>query len=154
MHRLMQGIMAHIIESKEIPIGLGPYSNAISINDFIFISGTLGFNRKKTTAGMQDGKPTLTPQIDQIFNTFKGIYKSLGTDAINLLKMNAYLSSWDQYNNLSSSLQSHLSKMPAISVNGHGLINNGFLAEIDCIGTTSNNIKVIKIPGFTHFANG
>ncbi|MFB0900728.1 MAG: RidA family protein [Dehalococcoidia bacterium] len=153
MHRLMQGIMAHIIESKEIPIGLGPYSNAISINDFIFISGTLGFNRKKTTAGMQDGKPTLTPQIDQIFNTFKGIYKSLGTDAINLLKMNAYLSSWDQYNNLSSSLQSHLSKMPAISVNGHGLINNGFLAEIDCIGTTSNNIKVIKIPGFTHFAN-
>ena len=143
-----------VINSKDIPIGLGPYSNAISINDFIFLSGTLGFNRNnKEVVGSKAGKPNLIPQIDQIFNNFDGVYSALNIEKKNLLKMNTYLSSWDQLQDLSGALTNHLDNLPAFSLNGHGLINNGFLAEIDCIATASENIETIYIPGLNLFAN-
>ena len=53
----------NILRSNEIPIGLGPYSNAIHINDLLFVSGTLGFNREdKEVVGNNAGKPSLKPQ--------------------------------------------------------------------------------------------
>ena len=142
------------IKSKHIPIGLGPYSNAIHINDFVFVSGTLGFNRnKKEVVGNNAGKPSLKPQVDQIFNNINGISKVLEVDNIDILKINSYLSSWDQFADLEEFLTKNCDQLPAISMSGQGLLNNGFLIEIDCIGTTKKNVKRINIPDLSGFGN-
>ena len=144
----------NILRSNEIPIGLGPYSNAIHINDFLFVSGTLGFNRKdKEVVGNNAGKPSLKPQVDQIFNNINGINKVLQIDSVDLLKMNSYLSSWDQFTQLEEALAKNCINLPAISIAGQGLLNNGFLIEIDCIGTTKKNVKRINIPNLSSFGN-
>tara|TARA_Y100001970_G_scaffold269702_1_gene362567 strand:- start:29216 stop:30457 length:1242 start_codon:yes stop_codon:yes gene_type:complete len=144
----------NILRSNEIPIGLGPYSNAIHINDFIFVSGTLGFNRQnKEVVGNSSGKPSLAPQVDQIFKNINGISKVLGMDTMNMLKMNSYLSSWDQFANLEEALSKNCNNLPAMSISGQGLLNNGFLIEIDCIGSTKNNVKRVNIPDLSDFGN-
>ena len=144
----------NILRSNEIPIGLGPYSNAILVNDLLYVSGTLGFNRtNKEVVGNNAGKPFLKPQVDQIFNNINGISKVLQVDSVDLLKMNTYLSSWDQFTQLEEVLAKNCNNLPAISISGQGLLNNGFLIEIDCIGTTKKNAKRINIPGLSSFGN-
>ncbi|MFL2634959.1 MAG: Rid family hydrolase [Dehalococcoidia bacterium] len=144
----------NILRSNEIPIGLGPYSNAILVNDLLYVSGTLGFNRKnKEVVGNNAGKPSLKPQVDQIFNNINGISKVLQVDSVDLLKMNSYLSSWDQFTQLEEVLTKNCNNLPAISISGQGLLNNGFLIEIDCIGTTKKNARRINIPDLSSFGN-
>ena len=144
----------NILRSNEIPIGLGPYSNAILVNDLLYVSGTLGFNRKnKEVVGNNSGKPSLKPQVDQIFNNINGISKVLQVDSVDLLKMNSYLSSWDQFTQLEEVLTKNCNNLPAISISGQGLLNNGFLIEIDCIGTTKKNARRINIPDLSSFGN-
>ena len=117
----------NILRSNEIPIGLGPYSNAILVNDLLYVSGTLGFNRtNKEVVGNNAGKPFLKPQVDQIFNNINGISKVLQVDSVDLLKMNTYLSSWDQFTQLEEVLAKNCNNLPAISISGQGLLNNGF----------------------------
>lgn len=144
----------NILRSNEIPIGLGPYSNAILVNDLLYVSGTLGFNRKnKEVVGNNAGKLSLKPQVDQIFNNINGISKVLQVDSVDLLKMNSYLSSWDQFTQLEEVLTKNCNNLPAISISGQGLLNNGFLIEIDCIGTTKKNARRINIPDLSSFGN-
>ena len=67
--------------------------------------------------------------------------------------MNSYLSSWDQFTQLEEALAKNCINLPAISIAGQGLLNNGFLIEIDCIGTTKKNVKRINIPNLSSFGN-
>lgn len=123
--------MLKVVTTSQAPAAIGPYSQAISANGMLFISGQLGLNP-------QTGElpHNLIDQTKQVFNNLLAILKQGNSDKSNVVKCTIYLQNMNDFaivNELYAKFfENH--KPARATVEVAKLPKNG-LIEIDAIAT-------------------
>lgn len=73
--------MNKVINSEKVPAAIGPYSQAIESNGFIYVSGQLPINTKTGTM-----PKTIEEQTAQSLSNIKSILEAAGTSMDNVVK--------------------------------------------------------------------
>lgn len=76
-----------IIASSKAPAAIGPYSQAVKVNGFLFVSGQLGLD---PNTGKQAGEDVET-QCQQVFRNLHAILEEAGMGFENVVKATVYL---------------------------------------------------------------
>ena len=79
--------MIKIVKTDKSPKAIGPYSQAIFINNFLFVSGQIPLDPK--TMDIIDGN--FEKQVSQCLNNIKGILSEQNIDLNNIVKLTVFL---------------------------------------------------------------
>ena len=97
------GIMKKVINTPNAPAAIGPYSQAIEINNMIYTSGIIPINPQN--GSLVEG--TIEEQTKQVFENLKALLRDSGSSIDNVIKttvfiknMNVFSANSGQYNNL------------------------------------------------------
>lgn len=77
----------NVVTSEDAPKALGPYSQAISSGDLIFLSGQIPINPK---SGNIEAK-TIEDQTTQVLNNLKAVLLAAGTDLSHVVRCTIFL---------------------------------------------------------------
>lgn len=80
--------MCKIITSEKAPAAIGPYSQAIAVNGFLFTSGQLPICQE---TGEMAGN-TIEEQAEQVMKNLGYVLKEAGLDYTNVIKTTCFLS--------------------------------------------------------------
>jgi len=95
-----------LIESKNAPKALGPYSQGIKSNGFIFLSGQIGINPEN--GKLVDGG--VSAQTVQIFSNIKNILSEVGCTFNDIVKVTVFLKNMDNFSLVNSIYSEYFSK--------------------------------------------
>ena len=85
--------MKRIINSKDAPAAIGPYSQAVEINGILYISGQVAVNPE--TGKMVEGG--ITEQTEQVFRNIGAILGAAGYNFSDVVKSTCMLSDMDDF---------------------------------------------------------
>ena len=78
--------MFKIIQTEKAPEALGPYSQAVMVDNFIFCSGQIGINPE--TGELAEG---IEKQTEQVLKNLEVILAAVGASRKNIVKTTVYL---------------------------------------------------------------
>ena len=84
--------MKKVIESKCAPAPIGPYSQAIETDEFVFVSGSLGLNPE--TAVLEEG---IENQTDMALRNTENILKAANLTLKNVVKTTIYITDMNDF---------------------------------------------------------
>ena len=87
------GIMKKKIESKEAPKAIGPYSQAIQANNFIFVSGQLPAN--PTTGKLVEHE--IRVQSNQVLDNIGAVLKAANLTFVNVVRCDVFLKNMNDF---------------------------------------------------------
>lgn len=82
-----------IISTNRAPAAIGPYSQAVIVNGFVFVAGQIGLvpgNRKMITGGVE-------AQTKQVLDNLTAILEEAGTSLENVVKVTIFLKDLDHF---------------------------------------------------------
>lgn len=85
--------MKKIINTPDAPAAIGPYSQAIQVNDTLYISGQLPINPQNGKIETND----IRKQTDQVFKNISAILKAAGLNMENVVLNRVYLSNIEHF---------------------------------------------------------
>ncbi|MCK4636454.1 MAG: RidA family protein [Methanomicrobia archaeon] len=109
--------------SENAPKPVGPYSQAVKANGFLFISGQLGMDKNGNV------KETIEGQTEQALENIKAILSKENLDLDNVVKVTIFLNDMENFGKMNSVYEKYL-KAPARACFGVNLIKN-FKIEIE-----------------------
>jgi len=83
------------IRTEGAPAPVGPYSQAVEVNGFIFLSGQIGIEPK--SGKLREG---FKAQVEQIFKNIDAILKEAGISKGNIVKVSIYLTDVGKFKEL------------------------------------------------------
>jgi 2-iminobutanoate/2-iminopropanoate deaminase len=84
--------MIKVIATDKAPTAVGPYSQALAVNEFIFCSGQIGIDLK--TNKLVDG---IEKQTRQVMDNLREVISAGGSDFNHVVKTTIYLSDMNNY---------------------------------------------------------
>ncbi len=81
-----------VIRTKDAPQPIGPYSQGIEVDGFLFLAAQIGL--KPETGEMTDG---LTQQTHQVMKNISAVLQSVGYSFSNVVKSTIYLQSINDF---------------------------------------------------------
>ena len=119
-----------MIESKEAPAPIGPYSQAIEMNGFIFCSGQIPLDPK---SGQIVGQ-TVSEQAEQVMANIKAVLKSADLTLSNIVKTTIFLTDMADFQGVNEVYGKHmgLTKPARSTVSVQGL-PRGVKVEIEVL---------------------
>jgi len=84
--------MINFISTNDAPTAVGPYSQALEFNRFVFCAGQIGTDPK--TGSLVDG---IEKQTRQVLNNLQAVVKASGSDFNHVLKTTIYLLNMADY---------------------------------------------------------
>jgi len=119
-----------IVETKNAPVAVGPYSQAVFSNGFIFLSGQIGIDPKQG-AIVEGG---VEAQAVQVFNNIKNVLEKAGTDMSSVVKATVFLKDLKDFTNVNAIYAKNFSKpFPARSTVEISNLPLNALIEIEVI---------------------
>ena len=118
------------IHTDNAPAAIGPYSQAIEVNGFVFASGQIPLD-PKTGTFVEGG---LKEQTRQALTNASSILKAAGTDLAHVVKTTVYLDSMDDFaamNEVYAEFFSH--PFPARSAVAVKKLPKGALVEVEVL---------------------
>lgn len=85
--------MKEIIATAEAPAALGPYAQAIKVNDMIFVSGQLPINPKTNELILG----TITEQTEQVLLNLRAILEEAEATLDDIVKINIYMTDLEEF---------------------------------------------------------
>ncbi len=82
-----------VVKTYDAPEAIGPYSQAIESNGFIFLSGQIAID---PSSGQMDEKDIET-QTRRVFKNIKAVLKSSGTKITNVVKCTVFLTDMNDF---------------------------------------------------------
>ena len=123
--------MRKTVTPERGPAPGGPYSPAVVVNGFVFVSGQVPFDPE--TGELPDA---FEDQVRQTLRNLQAVLEAAGSSLEDVVKVNAYLSDltrFAQFNEVYAGFFRH--DPPARTTVGAALL--GFLVEIDCVAQLS-----------------
>lgn len=121
--------MLKSISTKNAPSVVGPYSQAIEANGFVFLSGQIA----KTPAG-ESITESIEAQTKQVMENLKGVLAEAGLDFSNVVKTEIFITDMAEYGVVNQVYESFLTKpYPARFTVGVKELPAGFSVEIAMI---------------------
>ena len=118
------------IHTDNAPAAIGPYSQAIEVNGFVFASGQIPLDPK--TGTLVEGG--IKEQTRQALTNASSILKAAGTDLAHVVKTSVYLDSMDDFaamNEVYAEFFSH--PFPARSAVAVKKLPKGALVEVEVL---------------------
>lgn len=85
--------MSKVIQTKEAPAAVGPYSQAIDCGEFVFCSGQIPLVPE--TGLMVEG--SIEEQARQMFSNIKAVLNAAGLDFCNVVKTTVFMTDLSQF---------------------------------------------------------
>ena len=121
--------MKRVIATTNAPKAVGPYSQAIETNGFLFISGQIPLI--PATGEIPEG---ITAQTKQVMENMGNILKEAGYDYSHVVKCTCLLSDMDNFKAMNEVYGSYFTEnQPARAAFGVVKLPLGVLIEIECI---------------------
>lgn len=119
-----------IISTNEAPKAIGPYSQAIRIDNVLYTSGQIGLD--PSTGNLVDGG--FAEQARRVFENLKAVLAAGGSGFNNVVKATVYLTDLANFTALNEIYASYFGDTkPARSTIGVAQLPKGGLVEIDLI---------------------
>lgn len=119
-----------IVKTYDAPEVIGPYSQAIESNGFLFLSGQIATDPSTNKiSGL-----TIEDQTRQIFKNIKAVLKAAGTKISNVVKCTVFMTDLNDFSKMNSIYEAELSgHKPARSTVQVTRLPKDVLIEIECI---------------------
>lgn len=122
--------MKKVISTKNAPEAIGPYSQAIEVNGFLFLSGMLPID--PTTGNFVSGG--IIEQTSQIFINIKAILSEAGLNIENIVKTTVFLSDMSLFDGMNQVYAKQFKdSFPARSTVAAKTLPKNSLVEIEVI---------------------
>jgi 2-iminobutanoate/2-iminopropanoate deaminase len=122
--------MLKIISTTEAPQAIGPYSQAIVANGFVFVSGQIPINPKNS----EIVRGTISEQTDLVLKNLQTILKESGTTLEKVVKTTVYLSSMNDFDEMNKKYGEYFSSTkPARATVEVGRLPKDVGVEIDAV---------------------
>lgn len=121
------------IQSENAPAAVGPYSQAVEANGFIFCAGQIGIDPK--TGNLADG---IENQIKQIMANISEVLKSAGSDLNRIVKTTIFITDIGDFPKVNEVYGQYFTEhKPARSTVDVDNLPKGALVEIEVIASVS-----------------
>ncbi len=118
-----------LIKSQNAPAPIGPYSQAIEVNGFIFTSGQIALTPKGEL--IQDD---VIAQSKQVFDNMSEVLNAAGSDLDHVVKTTIYLKNMSDFAKVNEVYTEYFGKsLPARSTVEVSRLPKDVLVEVDCI---------------------
>jgi len=117
------------IETEKAPKAIGPYSQAVKVNNLVFTAGQIALNPK--TNLMVEGD--IAAHAAQIFKNINNILEAAGTSLDNAIKVNIYLKDINDFQKMNEIYEKYIKNRPARATIQAAALPKNALIEIDVI---------------------
>ena len=122
--------MRDVIATKDGPAAIGPYSQAIRANGFVFVSGQIALDPVTNTLVSGD----VAFQTDRVLKNLSGILKAAGTSLEKVVRSTVFLKNMGDFSAMNEVYGSYFSSAPpARSTVEVARLPKDVLVEIDVI---------------------
>lgn len=117
------------IESGNAPKAIGPYSQAVLVDDTLYVSGNIPVNPE--TGDVEDG---IVNQSKQVFENMKAVLNEAGMGFENVVKTTAFLTDLSNFATFNEIYASYfVAPYPARSCVEVSKLPKNVLVEVECI---------------------
>ena len=95
-----------VIFSKLAPKAIGPYSQAIKVNKFLFLSGQIGLNHKTQKLANKN----LLSELKQIMKNIQAILNEENMSFENIIKTSVFLKNLNDFSDFNNMYKNYFSK--------------------------------------------
>ena len=121
--------MKKVISTTNAPAAIGPYSQAIEANGFVFASGQIPVN--PATGEVAEG---IEGQAEQVMKNMKNLLEAAGTSMENVVKTTVFIQSMDDFATNNGIYSKYFEKdCPARSCVEVAKLPKGVLLEMEAI---------------------
>lgn len=122
-----------IISTDKAPAAVGPYSQALMVNGFLFCAGQIGLNPQ--TGMLQEG---LEAQINQIFSNIDAVLSEAGLTKDHVVKSTVFVKDMNDFARVNELYAEYFGEhKPARSTVGVADLPKGAVVEIEVIAALS-----------------
>jgi 2-iminobutanoate/2-iminopropanoate deaminase len=119
-----------IIKTYEAPEAIGPYSQAIEANGFVFLSGQIAIDPKSNKLV----ENTIEAQTSQIFRNIKAVLSEAKINLQNVVKCTVFMKDLNDFNKMNTIYEKEFEgHKPARSTVEVSRLPKDVLIEIECI---------------------
>ncbi len=122
--------MKRVISTDQAPQAIGPYSQAIEVNNMVFTSGVISIDPKTNTlvAG------TIEEQTEQVLSNLKNLLEAAGTSMDNVVKTVVFIKNMDDFATVNEIYANYFTKdCPARSCVEVARLPKDVLIEVEAI---------------------
>ncbi len=117
------------IATDKAPGAIGPYSQAIEANGFVFTSGQIAIN---PATGSIDAQ-TITEQTEQVCKNLCAILEAAGTNAAKVVKTTCFLSDMSDFAAFNEVYAKYFTEKPARSCVAVKTLPKNVLCEVEAV---------------------
>lgn len=122
--------MKKIILTDKAPKPIGPYNQAVMVDNFMFISGTLGLSLQ--TGNLVEGG--IAQETKQIFANLKAVLESANLSLDDIVKTTVYMTDLSKFTEMNNIYNQYFSKdYPARATIQVAALPKGACVEIEAI---------------------
>ena len=122
--------MKKVISTPKAPAAIGPYSQAIEINNMIFTSGIIPINPANGT--LVDG--SIEEQTKQVFDNMKGLLEDAGSSLDKIIKTTVFIKNMNDFSRINEVYASYFTgDFPARSCVEVARLPKDVLIEVEAI---------------------
>lgn len=117
-----------IIQTDQAPGAIGTYSQAIKINNTVYLSGQIPLDPEKMTLVSEN----IDDQIIQVFLNLQAVCEAAGGDLSNIVKLNIFLTDLDHFSIVNEIMSQYFTEpYPARAAIGVKSLPKGSKVEMD-----------------------
>lgn len=121
--------MSKIIETKNAPAAIGPYSQAVCTGNLVFTSGQIAINPHTGNVEAQ----TVEKQTEQVCKNIAELLKASGTGIDKVIKTTCFLQNMEDFAAFNAVYEKYFVSKPARSCVAVKQLPKNVLVEIDTI---------------------
>mgnify|MGYP003311267649 FL=1 len=117
-----------VIQTDQAPGAIGTYSQAIKINNTVYLSGQIPLDPEKMTLVSEN----IDDQINQVFLNLRAVCEAAGGDLSNIVKLNIFLTDLDHFSIVNEIMSQYFTEpYPARAAIGIKSLPKGSKVEMD-----------------------
>ena len=120
------------VSTNKAPSAIGPYSQAIIINNMVYTSGQIAL---KPNGEFFDGD--IKAQTKQVCENLKAVLEEAGSKIENVVKTTIFLANMDDFNDVNEVYGEYFAHKPARSTVAVKTLPKNALVEIECVAVIS-----------------
>ena len=124
-----------IIFTDKAPKAIGPYSQAVKSNGFLFVSGQIPLNPK--TGDLMNA--SIEDQAEQVIQNLKNVCEAANTSLSDIVKLTIYITDMNDFSIVNEAMAKHFSEpYPARATVEVSALPLGVNVEMDAIVLTND----------------
>lgn len=121
--------MLEKISTENAPAAIGPYSQAVKVNNILYTSGQIALDPVSQNIIGSD----ITEQTEQVMKNLSAVLNAAGTSFDNVIKTTCFLSNIDDFAAFNSVYGKYITSAPARSCVAVKDLPKGALVEVEII---------------------